>query len=621
MKSFAAFLIALLIVAPAWAESTAHHDVSVHMSPAKGEVFVEDLIQLAGEGRTTFTLAPAFQIQDVQVDGKPQNVSSERGSFVVDLGKAGDHQVFITTKARLSDRQSPPFLTPEGGYLGWNWLAQPEGFLTTWDITGSTDLGQKWLAPGRLASESQNDSNYQARFINTQPSSPPTLITGPFEISERWAGDIRVRTYFHAELTPLAEGYLDDTVRYIQNGIQNIGPYPYSEFSIVSGIAPVGWGLPGLTYIGRRVLALPFIRTTSLPHEVLHNWWGNAVDVDYKSGNWAEGLTTFQADLVQSALKNKDGGRAKRLEWLRNFAALPKGTDLALDQFRSRTHDALQVVGYGKTAFVFHMLKVRLGDPAFNKALQNFYRTHTYKIAGWSDLQKAFEKTSGEDLAAFFDIWVTEAGAPSLTLTKAKASGSHLSFTLKQSKAYPLVIPVRIETQDGPENFQVRLTKKVQNFTYRAKAPVLALRIDPNFDVFRRLVPSETPPILRDVTLNPETQLVVTDPSLYDPAQALAERLLQRPITKQKDTTAPRIVIGLNPTAKSDARAYVERDPSGRVTLFITVRTKENLVQFTKSLPHYKRRSFVVFDAGKVIDKGVWDITTSPLSHTFKDNG
>jgi hypothetical protein len=29
-----------------------------------------------------------------------------------------------------------------------------------------------------------------------------------------------------------------------------------------------------LTYLGRDILKLPFIKTTSLGHEVLHNWWG-----------------------------------------------------------------------------------------------------------------------------------------------------------------------------------------------------------------------------------------------------------------------------------------------------------------------------------------------------------
>ncbi|PHS79448.1 MAG: hypothetical protein COB59_01795 [Rhodospirillaceae bacterium] len=620
MKILTAFLMVLLFTAPVWAENTAHHDANVHLSPAQGYVFVEDLIQVKGQGKTTFTLSSAFQIQGLQVDGISQNISPDRGMFVVDLGPLGEHQVFITTKALLKTRNTPPFLTAEGGYLGRNWLANPLNFLATWDISGSIDEGQKWLTPGRLSAESEKGTNYTARFSNTQPSPPPTLITGPFEISERWADDIRVRTYFHAELGPLADGYLRDTVRYIQDGIQTIGPYPYSEFSIVSGIAPVGWGLPGLTYIGRRVLALPFIRSTSLPHEVLHNWWGNAVDVDYGSGNWAEGLTTFQADLVQSALKNNDGGRAKRLEWLRNYAALPNGTDIPLSQFRSRTHDALQVVGYGKTAFVFHMLKIRLGAETFNQALQDFYRTHTYNVASWTDLQTAFETASGEDLATFFDIWVNAAGAPSLNLTKAKANGSHVRFTLKQSKAYPLVIPVRVETQKGSEDFQVRLDKRVQNFTFKAKSPVLSLHIDPNFDVFRRLQAEETPPILRDVTLNPETQLEF-QAEVKDIALALTKRLLQRSFKIANKAEGPRIVIALNlksPLESTDAQAWVERDKTGRASLFITAKTAESLSKLARVLPHYKRRSFVRFKDDKVIEKGVWKIDSQHLSKTFK---
>jgi hypothetical protein len=44
------------------------------------------------------------------------------------------------------------------------------------------------------------------------------------------------------------------------------------------------------------VLRLPFIFSSSLPHEVLHNWWGNGVLIDDRFGNWAEGLTTYQSD-------------------------------------------------------------------------------------------------------------------------------------------------------------------------------------------------------------------------------------------------------------------------------------------------------------------------------------
>jgi len=636
MKSVVALILSLCFAVPAWAAPAAHHEVQVQLDPAMSTVVVKDQISVHGQGPTPFTLSAAFSITSLSVDGQTQAPTHMQGRLVIDLGSMGPHEISIATKATLAQKKQVPFLTAQGGYLGSNWLAHPVDRLATWTLNGQSPKGQKWLTEGRLVSESDTDTGYRARFRSTDhPSAPPTLITGPFKISERLDGDLRVRTYFHPELAPLAQGYLDDTVGYIQDASTTIGAFPYPGFSIVSGPMPVGFGLPGMTYMGRRVLALPFIRTTSLPHEVLHNWWGNAVEVDYASGNWAEGLTTFQADLVQSARRNGDDGRAKRLEWLRNYAALPATSDQALSDFTSRTHDASQIVGYGKTAFVFHMLKNHLGKDTFTRSLQRFYRINAYKTASWLDLKTAFETVSGADLSAFFNAWTTKPGAPNIKLMDAIASGSKVTFSLNQSPAYPLDIPVHIHTQSGDQTLSVRLNAPSQTFTLTAKDTVLGVSIDPNFNVFRRLAVGEMPPIFRDVTLDPDTQLVLVsqNPEVNNLAQQLAEHLLQRPAQPQTAarTAGPRLIIGLDsdiapylqgtPPPASDGRAYVMRDALGRATLFIMATDTHTLVGLGKVLAHYKRRSFVTFKAGKITDKGVSPVPASPLARTFNANG
>jgi len=361
-------------------------------------------------------------------------------------------------------------------------LAQPDGALATWSISGQTPADQKFIAPGKLLSETQTNASYQAKFENSIPNALPVL-----------------RTYFHGELVSLADGYLESTARYIEFYIDKIGPYPYPGFSIISGPAPVGWGLPGMTYMGKRVLALPFIRDSSLPHEILHNWWGNAVEVDYPNGNWAEGLTTYQADHAIAELRKPGGGQEKRLEWLRNYAALPSDRDHALTAFRSKTHDASQVVGYGKTAFVFHMLNIQLGQDTFDKAIQRFARDNLWKTSGWSQIQAAFEAQSGQDLTAFFQAWVERPGAPHLKLTNAKADANIVRFTLHQTQdgpAYPLTIPLTVETENGTERHSVTMQGHDQSYTLATTAPARTLHIDPDADVFRRLSPDEAPPIL-----------------------------------------------------------------------------------------------------------------------------
>ena len=64
--------------------------------------------------------------------------------------------------------------------------------------------------------------------------------------------------------------------------------------------------MPSFTLLGAKVIRLPFIVSSSYPHEILHNWWGNGVFVDVQQGNWCEGLTAYLADhLLQGATRQR----------------------------------------------------------------------------------------------------------------------------------------------------------------------------------------------------------------------------------------------------------------------------------------------------------------------------
>ena len=75
-----------------------------------------------------------------------------------------------------------------------------------------------------------------------------------------------------------------------------IGAYPFVKFAVVENALQTGYGMPSFTLLGSRVIRFPFILHTSYPHEILHNWWGNGVYIDRKSGNWSEGLTAYLSD-------------------------------------------------------------------------------------------------------------------------------------------------------------------------------------------------------------------------------------------------------------------------------------------------------------------------------------
>ena len=81
--------------------------------------------------------------------------------------------------------------------------------------------------------------------------------------------------------------------------------------------------MPSFTLLGSQVLRLPFIPYTSLPHEILHNWWGNGVWIDYDGGNWSEGLTAYLSDHLMKELRGEASDyRRKALQRYGDFAAL-----------------------------------------------------------------------------------------------------------------------------------------------------------------------------------------------------------------------------------------------------------------------------------------------------------
>ena len=79
--------------------------------------------------------------------------------------------------------------------------------------------------------------------------------------------------------------YRQATKRYIDMYSEQIGPYAFKKFALVENFWQTGYGMPSFTLLGQQVIRFPFILHSSYPHELLHNWWGNSVFVDYETGN------------------------------------------------------------------------------------------------------------------------------------------------------------------------------------------------------------------------------------------------------------------------------------------------------------------------------------------------
>jgi hypothetical protein len=175
-----------------------------------------------------------------------------------------------------------------------------------------------------------------------------TLVGGPLVVYREAAGAVEALVYLRQKDDALAAKYLQATAQYVEMYRGLIGPYPYGKFALVENFWETGYGMPSYTLLGPQVIRFPFILTSSYPHEILHNWWGNSVFVDYESGNWCEGLTAYMADhLIQEQRGAGEDYRRDTLQKYRSYVR--EGRDFPLTEFRSRHSAATEAVGYGKT--------------------------------------------------------------------------------------------------------------------------------------------------------------------------------------------------------------------------------------------------------------------------------
>ncbi len=633
-----------------------HHEAFVRLWPDDGRLEAEDKLHLTAAGLVRLRLAPGLTLHEAAVDGRPVPVRLEGdGSWrVEDAAVAAGRALRLAYGGRLSVDASgePPFVAAEGGFLpgGSGWLPEVGGQeaadTTTFNLTLEVPLPYRAVADGgRLVEETETGGVYRARFAGEHAGDAPSAFVGPYVVAERRDGDLAVRTYFYPEGSGLADLYLDRTVEHLRRLEARIGEYPYAGFAVVAGPLPVGYGFPGLTYVSRRILHLPFMQAGSLAHEIAHSWWGNAVRVAHEEGNWAEGLTTYVADYALAEEAGAGKAAEMRLAWLRDFNALPPGRDAPLRAFVGREHDAGQVVGYGKTALVFHMLRRQAGEVGFAEGLRRFYRDHRFRRASWDDLRRSFEAATGQDLRPFFAQWLERTGAPRLDLAEVRqqetaAGGHEVVLTLRQDEpAYSLLVPVVIETEAGPERSDVRLEGAEATVVLPAKASPRSVSVDPDHDVFRRLAPGEAPPILRDVTLSGDAATLIAtgegDP-VREVANGLAASLLDAPGRPGRSGgkpsgARPLLVIGIGPAVaealasaglprtppslagRGTARVWTGRRPDGAPLLVVEADNAQALQALARPLPHYRRESYLVFEGGQAVDRGTWPTGESAL--------
>jgi len=200
---------------------------------------------------------------------------------------------------------------------------------------------------------------------------------------------------------------------------KKIGAFPYKKLANVQSKTMFG-GMENASAIfySERSVGQPGVESL-FAHEIAHQYFGDAVTENSWKHVWlSEGFATYMTNAYTEytygadSLKNAMGQQRENIFAFENKRLTPVIDSTVTDNFMQ----LLNANSYEKGAWTLHMLRRKIGDDAFWKGIQNYYKTYSGGNAGTDNLQVVMEKSSGKDLKVFFDQWLRRAGHPQLAV-------------------------------------------------------------------------------------------------------------------------------------------------------------------------------------------------------------
>jgi len=140
-------------------------------------------------------------------------------------------------------------------------------------------------------------------------------------------------------------------------------------------------------------------------HELAHQWFGDMVTEESGDDHWLqEGFATYFALLAERDIFGEDYYYWKlyeSAEKLKSLSDQGKGEVLTTSKGSSLTY-------YQKGAWALHVLRERVGDEVFRKAIQNYLEKYKFSNVTTANFMDEVEKIYGKKLENFRKNWLQQ---------------------------------------------------------------------------------------------------------------------------------------------------------------------------------------------------------------------
>jgi aminopeptidase N len=304
--------------------------------------------------------------------------------------------------------------------------------------------------------------------------------------------DLPVVNYAYPENLQEAQANTPQTIQVMEVYNRLFGEYPFAREKY--GHAQFGWG-GGMEH--QTITFLYQFDFELIAHELAHSWFGNCITLASWHDIWLnEGFATYATGLSHERLFNRTNWNTWKKDVVNAIVRVPDGSVYVTDTTSvSRVFSSR--LSYNKGGYLLHMLRWKLGDDIFFRALQEYFADPAVKYGFATQQQwvKHLESASGISLTEFFKDWYYGEGYPVYSATFENFPGNRVRIQLSQTTSHVSVpffempVPVRIYSAGRKDSVDLRLEHVVNNQVFEYYTPFLVaeLSIDPDLWLIRKI--------------------------------------------------------------------------------------------------------------------------------------
>jgi hypothetical protein len=471
----------------------------------------------------------------------------------------------------------------------------------TYDVTLRWPKKYDLIAPGRLVAEGRKGSDRWQRRRVELPAIAYSFALGNYQVERGRAGDTALTVAFDRRALP-DERRRAEVVASLASALdyfeQGFGPYPLDELTVAT--VPRGWSQSHLGFITLSESVTgdqtrPWVRDTTIAHEVAHQWWGNLVGWNSYRDQWlSEGLANYAAllyDTYRSGERSNlvavmAGGWRESLEQrtpegraVESIGPLTLGSRLN----SSMAANAYRPIVYRKGAVVLAMLARAIGEERFLDVLRGLADSWSHDVLTTEVFLGEVEKASGLDLEGFARQYVYGTGIPQIYYTYEVDSQTPGNWTVRgearrlprPSRAYGVVrtphgrfdVRCRASAEEEAEEVELLVPFELELESPSAAAAPLAGRLSFTGAAEAFEIRAERRP--QELRLDPDRELLAdfyssqAEPKLY--LRYRAEELVLRGETGAAEALYLEALRAVSPAHGRDGLAAALRERRDRV--------------------------------------------------------